>query len=43
MYSARSPCQILMEIELSQQLFEKHPNTKFNENRPVAVELSHAN
>jgi len=42
MYSTRSSCQILMEVEFSQQLFEEHSNTKFNKNRPVGVELFHA-
>jgi len=31
-----------MEVEFSQQLSEEHSNTKFNENRPVGVELFHA-
>jgi hypothetical protein len=25
-------CQVLMEFEISRQIFEKYPNVKFNEN-----------
>ena len=25
-------CQILMKLEFSRQIFEKYPNTRFNEN-----------
>jgi hypothetical protein len=32
MYSARYSCQILMNLESSQQIFEKSLNIKFNEN-----------
>jgi hypothetical protein len=33
MYSTCYCCQILMELELSWQSFEKYPNSKFNENQ----------
>jgi len=32
MYSARYSCQILMKLEFSRPIFEKHPNIKFHEN-----------
>jgi len=42
MYSTRYSCQILMEVEFTQQLFVEHSNTKFNEKRSVGVELFRA-
>ena len=32
MWSLRNFCQILVEIEISRQIFEKFPNIKFHEN-----------
>jgi hypothetical protein len=33
MYSIRYFCYILMELELSRQIFEKYSNIKFHENQ----------
>ena len=32
MYSALHPCQIVIKLELSQEIFEKYSNIKFHEN-----------
>jgi hypothetical protein len=41
MYSARYPCQILMRVEFSRQIFEKYSNINFMKIRPVETESSH--
>jgi hypothetical protein len=32
MYSIRCPCQVLMKLEFSVQIFEKYSNNQFYEN-----------
>ena len=41
MQSTRSACQILMKLEFSRQIFEKHSNIKFHEN-PSSGRVFHA-
>jgi len=39
MQGARCSYHILMKVELSRQIFEKSPNIKFHEIRPVGDEF----
>jgi len=41
MYSNIYSCPILVKLEFSRQIFEEYSDIKFNEIRPVGVELFH--
>jgi len=41
-YNSRYSCQVLVQLEGSQHIFEKYSDIRFRQNRPVGAELLRA-